>query len=97
MQLPKADITKKIRRLLGKSHIGLVCGQHINDLLEVLNQLVSLLANEAYGVSFITVGLMVSGISCLGVRIFFVFTGTPPECVLVECALLLITLEMTAD
>lgn len=36
----KEDIKKKIRRLLGKSHIGLVYSQEINELLDQINNLV---------------------------------------------------------
>ncbi|XP_023342259.1 MAP kinase-activating death domain protein [Eurytemora carolleeae] len=39
MQVNKNEIKKKIRRLLGKSHIGLVHSQEVSLLLEKLNQL----------------------------------------------------------
>ncbi|GAB6028666.1 hypothetical protein CHUAL_004492 [Chamberlinius hualienensis] len=35
----KLDIKRKIRRLLGKSHIGLVYSQEVNELLESINNL----------------------------------------------------------
>ena len=37
----KNDIRKKVRRLMGKSHIGLVHSQQINDILDKLASLVS--------------------------------------------------------
>lgn len=37
----KNDIRKKVRRLMGKSHIGLVHSQQINDILDKLANLVS--------------------------------------------------------
>lgn len=37
----KEDIKRKIRRLLGKSHIGLVYSQEVNELLDQINNLVS--------------------------------------------------------
>lgn len=37
----KEDIKRKVRRLLGKSHIGLVYSQEINELLDQINNLVS--------------------------------------------------------
>ena len=36
----KNDIRKKVRRLMGKSHIGLVHSQQINDILDKLANLV---------------------------------------------------------
>ncbi|XP_076450770.1 MAP kinase-activating death domain protein-like [Babylonia areolata] len=39
MRVPKAEVKKKIRRLLGKSHIGLIHSQDVNNLLDVLNHL----------------------------------------------------------
>lgn len=41
MRVPKNEIKKKIRRLLGKSHIGLVQSQDINNLLDNIQHLVS--------------------------------------------------------
>lgn len=37
----KAEVKRKIRRLLGKSHIGLVYSQEVNLLLDQINNLVS--------------------------------------------------------
>ncbi|KAL2089029.1 hypothetical protein ACEWY4_015928 [Coilia grayii] len=39
MKVNKNDIRKKVRRLMGKSHIGLTYSQEINDILDRLNQL----------------------------------------------------------
>ncbi|KAL8566179.1 hypothetical protein ACOMHN_034755 [Nucella lapillus] len=39
MRVPKVEVKKKIRRLLGKSHIGLIHSQDVNNLLDVLNNL----------------------------------------------------------
>jgi len=45
---PKQSIQQKIRRLLGKSHVGLIHSQHINNLLDCLPHLVRrLLARPA--------------------------------------------------
>ena len=42
MRVNKDEIKKKIRRLLGKSHIGLQYSQEINNLLDEIASLVSL-------------------------------------------------------
>ncbi|XP_036115262.1 MAP kinase-activating death domain protein isoform X41 [Molossus molossus] len=39
MKVPKNDIRKKVRRLMGKSHIGLVYSQQINEVLDQLTNL----------------------------------------------------------
>ena len=39
MQMEKTDIKRKVRRLLGKSHIGLIYSQEINLLLDKVGQL----------------------------------------------------------
>ncbi|XP_029391980.1 MAP kinase-activating death domain protein isoform X5 [Mus pahari] len=39
MKVNKNDIRKKVRRLMGKSHIGLVYSQQINEVLDQLNNL----------------------------------------------------------
>jgi len=39
MQMDKTEIKRKVRRLLGKSHIGLIYSQEINLLLEKVGQL----------------------------------------------------------
>jgi len=39
MNVPRNHIVTKVRRLLGKSHIGLQCSCEINQLLDSLNQL----------------------------------------------------------
>jgi hypothetical protein len=36
----KVDLKRKVRRLLGKSHIGLVYSQELNELLDQINNLV---------------------------------------------------------
>ena len=41
LRVSKAEIRRKVRRLLGKCHIGLLCSQDINSLLDQLNNLVS--------------------------------------------------------
>ena len=41
MQVEKAEVRKKVRRLVGKCHIGLDASEQINRLLEHVNQLVS--------------------------------------------------------
>lgn len=41
MQMKKHDIRKKVRRILGKCHIGLLHSQEINLLLDQINNLVS--------------------------------------------------------
>lgn len=41
-QVNKNDIRKKVRRLMGKSHIGLVYSQQINEVLDQLANLVSI-------------------------------------------------------
>ncbi|XP_023566344.1 MAP kinase-activating death domain protein [Octodon degus] len=41
MKVNKNDIRKKVRRLMGKSHIGLVYSQQINEVLDQLATLVS--------------------------------------------------------
>ena len=43
MGVEKKMITRKIRRLLGKSHIGLIQTQWIDEVLDNLKELVSLL------------------------------------------------------
>ena len=42
MRVNKDEIKKKIRRLLGKSHIGLQYSQEINNLLDEIASLVGL-------------------------------------------------------
>ncbi|XP_036017141.1 MAP kinase-activating death domain protein isoform X41 [Mus musculus] len=39
MKVNKNDIRKKVRRLMGKSHIGLVYSQQVNEVLDQLNSL----------------------------------------------------------
>ena len=41
LNVHKDAVKKKVRRLLGKSHIGLMQSQQVNDLLDNLNNLVS--------------------------------------------------------
>ena len=40
LNVDKEAVKKKVRRLLGKSHIGLLQSQQVNDLLDNLNNLV---------------------------------------------------------
>lgn len=42
LKVNKAELKRKIRRLLGKSHIGLVYSQEVNLLLDQINNLVNL-------------------------------------------------------
>ena len=41
MQVEKVEVRRKVRRLVGKCHIGLDASEQINRLLEHVNQLVS--------------------------------------------------------
>lgn len=41
LNVKKDEIRKKIRRLLGKSHIGLVYSQEVHNLVDQINNLVS--------------------------------------------------------
>lgn len=41
LQVPKVEIKRKVRRLLGKSHIGLVYSQEVHNLLDQIDNLVS--------------------------------------------------------
>jgi hypothetical protein len=40
VQVEKVEIRRKVRRLVGKCHIGLAASQEINILLDQINQLV---------------------------------------------------------
>ena len=40
MRLSKNELRRKVRRMLGKSHIGLVASKEINCLLDQINNLV---------------------------------------------------------
>lgn len=40
MNVHKTEVKKKVRRLLGKSHIGLMYSQDVNNLLDQINNLV---------------------------------------------------------
>ena len=42
MQVEKGEVRRKVRRLVGKCHIGLDASEQINRLLEHVNQLVSI-------------------------------------------------------
>lgn len=42
LNVNKDEIRRKVRRLLGKSHIGLVYSSEVNQLLDKINHLVSL-------------------------------------------------------
>ena len=39
-QVPKNEVKRKVRRLLGKCHIGLIYCQEIHNLLDQINTLV---------------------------------------------------------
>jgi len=41
LKVDKNELKRKIRRLLGKSHIGLIYSQELNQLLDQINNLVS--------------------------------------------------------
>ena len=41
MRVSKDEIRRKVRRMLGKCHIGLLMSQQVNDLLDCVNFLVS--------------------------------------------------------
>ena len=45
MQVEKGELRRKVRRLVGKCHIGLDASEQINRLLEHVNQLVSVLSS----------------------------------------------------
>ena len=47
MQVEKGAVRRKVRRLVGKCHIGLDASEQINRLLEHVNQLVSALSSCA--------------------------------------------------
>ena len=40
LKVNKQELKRKIRRLLGKSHIGLVYSQEVNELLDQIGNLV---------------------------------------------------------
>ena len=42
MQVEKTEIRRKVRRLVGKCHIGLAASQEINTLLDQINHLVKI-------------------------------------------------------
>lgn len=46
VNVPRASIQQKVRRMLGKAHVGLVHSQRINDLLDRLPHLVSFSRSE---------------------------------------------------
>lgn len=43
LNVEKRDLKQKVRRLLGKSHIGLIYSQELNQLLDQIKDLVSFL------------------------------------------------------
>ena len=45
MKVSKDEIKRKVRRMLGKCHIGLTMSQQVNDLLDCVTFLVSLIEN----------------------------------------------------
>ena len=42
MRVSKNEVRRKVRRLLGKCHISLVCSQEINNVLDQIAHLVSI-------------------------------------------------------
>lgn len=48
----KEEIKRKVRRLLGKSHIGLVYSQEINLLLDQVHNLVSIFRKLIYQTTY---------------------------------------------
>ena len=50
----KEEIKKKVRRLLGKSHIGLVYSQELNELLDQINNLVGVCTMLLIRTNFVT-------------------------------------------
>ena len=49
LNVEKDAVKKKVRRLLGKSHIGLLQSQQVNDLLDNLQSLVSEIHGKMLG------------------------------------------------
>lgn len=47
LNVDKNELKRKVRRLLGKSHIGLIYSQELNLLLDQINNLVSVLPHES--------------------------------------------------
>lgn len=47
LNVNKTEIKRKVRRLLGKSHIGLIYSQEVNLLLDQINNLVNILTSHA--------------------------------------------------
>lgn len=47
MKVSKNEIRRKVRRMLGKCHIGLGYSQEINNVLDQINNLVSLISTLA--------------------------------------------------
>lgn len=46
LNVPKDEIRRKIRRLLGKSHIGLVYSQEVHNVVDQINNLVRLIGDK---------------------------------------------------
>ncbi len=46
MRVGQDEVKRKIRRMLGKCHIGLVMSQQVNDLLDCVNYLVSFIVEQ---------------------------------------------------
>ena len=42
MRVSKNEVRRKVRRLVGKCHVGLMCSQDINNVLDQINNLVGL-------------------------------------------------------
>lgn len=47
LSVHKEEIKRKVRRLLGKSHIGIVYSQEVHDLLDQITNLVSYFWNHS--------------------------------------------------
>lgn len=53
LNVPKDEIRRKIRRLLGKSHIGLVYSQEVHNVVDQINNLVRLMGVKLCNMIFI--------------------------------------------
>ena len=49
LKVNKQELKRKIRRLLGKSHIGLVYSQEVNELLDQIGNLVRISSAKGEG------------------------------------------------
>jgi hypothetical protein len=63
MDVNRQELKQKVRRLLGKSHMGLVYSQEINQLLESVNHLVSFFLNLPFLTSFVTLTFCINSLA----------------------------------